>query len=58
MEYAKIIANIDHYIRIQVREAIEIEKHPLNINREEGWKLNKTLDIIINQIKNAKTTSS
>ena len=39
LEDAKVIASIDHYIRRQVREAIEIEKHPFNINRDDEWKL-------------------
>ena len=51
MEDVKVIANIDHYTRRRVREAIEIEKQPLNINRDDGWKLNRTWAPIINQIK-------
>ena len=35
MEDAKVIANNEHYTRRGVREAIEIEKHPLNINRDD-----------------------
>ena len=48
MENAEVIANIDHYTRRRVREAIEIEKHPLNLNQDDGWKLSKTWDPIIN----------
>ena len=58
MEDAKVITNIDHYTRRRVREVIEIEKHPLNINQDDRWKLSRTWDPIINQIKNSKTTSS
>ena len=36
---AKIIATEDHYNKICIREAIEIEKHPQNINRDDGLDL-------------------
>ena len=59
MEDTKVITNIDqnHYTRRRVREAIEIEKHPLNINWDDGWKLRRMLDPIINKIKNKTMTS-
>ena len=52
MEDAKVIVNFDHYTRRQVREAIEIEKHPFNINRDDRWKLSTAWAPIINKIKN------
>ena len=38
----------------RIREAIEIEKHPNNLNRDDGWKLSKSWAPIINRIKDAK----
>ena len=60
MEDTKVITNIDqnHYTRRRVREAIEIEKHPLNINQDDGWKLRRTWAPTINQLKNNKLTTS
>jgi hypothetical protein len=41
LENAKIIAKVDHYGKIKIMEALEIELHPNNLNRDEGWKLNE-----------------
>ena len=39
IEDAKIIATEDHYNKRRIREAIEIEKHPQNLNRDDGLAL-------------------
>ena len=54
LENAKVIINIEHYTMRRIREAIEIEKHPNNLNRDDGWKLSKSWAPIINRIKDAK----
>ena len=54
IEDAKVIARIDHYTKRHVIEAIEIKKHPKNINRDEGWKLSKSWTPIITLIKNSQ----
>ena len=54
IEDAKVIARIDHYMKRCVIEAIEIEKHPKNINRDDGWKLSKSWTPIMTLIKNSR----
>ena len=51
IEDAKVIVGVDHYTKRHVTEAIQIEKHPLNINRDDGWKLSKTWLPIISILK-------
>jgi hypothetical protein len=41
IENAKVLAKIEHYSKRKFREAIEIEKQPENINRDDGWTINK-----------------
>ena len=40
-ENTKVIAKIDNYRDRTIREAIEIIKHPNNINKEDGYRLSK-----------------
>lgn len=35
----RVLAKIDHYHHGKFREAIEIGKHPNNLNRDDGWKI-------------------
>ena len=44
IEDSKVIANVDHFHHRRLREAIEIERHAKNLNRDDGWKLSKELD--------------
>ena len=37
IEEAKVIARIDHFHHRKLREALEIEKRPVNLNRDDGW---------------------
>ena len=54
IEYAKVIAMEYHYNKRRIREAIEIEKHPQNINRHDGLDLcNSTLIQILRKSENS-----
>ena len=44
MKDAIPIANISNYRERIIREAIEIRKHPYNINREDGYRLSRIWD--------------
>lgn len=52
-----MIARVDHYTKRKVREAMEIEKHPTNINKDDGRILRKTWCPVINLIKNKHNTT-
>ena len=41
IEYAKVIARIDHFHHRKLREALEIEKRPVNLNRDDGWSISR-----------------
>lgn len=41
LEDTKIIANEKHYFKRKVREAIEIIKHPHNLNRDGGLEISR-----------------
>ena len=51
IEEAKIIALEEHYNKRCIREAIEIEKHPRNFNREDGLILCEAWKPIIHAIR-------
>ena len=55
IEETKLITREDHYKRRKIREAIEIEKFPLNMNRDDGLKLNECWRPIIHHLKNNNT---
>ena len=42
IEDSKVIAKVDHFHHRKLREAIEIERHAKNLNRDDGWKLSKS----------------
>ena len=47
----KQLARENHYFPRIIREAIEVKKHCNNFNREDGYKLSKTWDPVLNKIK-------
>jgi hypothetical protein len=50
LEDTKILAKENHYYKRRIREAIEIIKHPNNINRDGGLEVrNNWLPLIIQQ---------
>jgi hypothetical protein len=51
LEKSNIIAKIDHYTKRKIREAMEIEKHPANLNKDDGWRLRKSWCLVIDHIK-------
>ena len=55
IEETKLITIEEHYKRRKIREAIEIEKFPLNLNRDDGLKLNECWRPIIRHLKNTNT---
>ena len=46
------IANITSYFPRKYREAIEIQKHPNNLNRNNGCNINKIWKTILSVIEN------
>jgi hypothetical protein len=47
----KIIARMDHYGKIKIREAMEIKLNENNLNKDEGLKLIKTWKPILQKLK-------
>ena len=41
IEDAKVIARIDHFHHRKLREALEIEKRSINLNRDDGWSVRR-----------------
>jgi hypothetical protein len=48
----RILASAPYYSSHVIREALEIEKHPNNFNREDGYKLSQSWKPIIHRLKN------
>ena len=55
LEDAKIIAREDHYYRRKVREALEIKKHPENLNRDGGYEISDNWRPLLQQICSSRT---
>ena len=55
IEETKLITREEHYKRRKIREAIEIEKVTLNLNRDDGLKLNECWHLIIRHFKSNVT---
>ena len=41
-EEARVIARIDHFHHRKFREALEIENRLINLNRDDGWNINRS----------------
>jgi len=54
IEETKILAKIDHYHNRKFREAIEIEKQPNNLNRDDGWKISQNWIPTLANMNNSK----
>jgi hypothetical protein len=54
IEETKILARIDHYHNRKFREAIEIEKQPNNLNRDDGWKISQNWIPTLANMNNSK----
>lgn len=39
IEDSQVITRVDHFHHRKLWEVIEIEKHDINLNRDDGWKL-------------------
>ena len=52
IEETKLIAREEHCRRRKIREAIEIEEAPSNLNRDDGLKLNESWRPIIHRLRN------
>ena len=50
LENAKILSKEDNYFKRKLKEAITINYHPINLNRDDGWSINHSwcplLDIL------------
>jgi hypothetical protein len=50
-DQTKILASAPYYTSRIIREALEIEKHPDNFNREDGYKLSHSWKPIIHRLE-------
>ena len=41
IEDVEVIARIDHFHHRKLREALEIEKRSVNLNRDDGWSVSR-----------------
>jgi hypothetical protein len=57
LEDTKILAKEDHYYKRRLREALEIIKHPNNINRDGGLEVSRFWHPLINQLKEPHTSN-
>jgi hypothetical protein len=51
LEETKILAKENHYYKRRLREALEIIKHPNNINRDGGLEVSSFWQPLINQLR-------
>lgn len=51
---ARVLARVPHYFPRIIREAIEIEKQPNNINREDGFRLSKAWTPVVYPLRTRK----
>ena len=51
IEKAKFIATEDHYMRRRIREAVEIGKHPKNLNRDGGLVISEIWKPLIQKLR-------
>jgi hypothetical protein len=49
----KFLAKEDHYYKRRVREALEIIKHPKNMNEDGGLEISNFFHSLINQLKDS-----
>ena len=56
LENTNILSKEENYSRRKFREALEIIKHPQNLNRDKGWEINRSWIPLLhqNQNKNCK----
>jgi hypothetical protein len=52
LEDIKILAKEDHFLKRRIREAIEIIKHPNNLNRDNGLEINENWIPLIHHSSN------
>jgi hypothetical protein len=53
LEDTKILTKEDHYYKRHIKEAIEIIKHPNNMNRDGGLEVSSFWHPLINQLKDS-----
>ena len=55
-DQTKILARESHYYPRKIREAIEILKHPANLNRDSGWQLHHTWkSLVVKKVSSTPT---
>ena len=47
LEETKVVAREEHHFKRKIREAIEIIKHPSNLNRDGGWDISKNWNSLL-----------
>jgi len=56
LENASIVAREEHHHRRKIREALEMMKHPHNLNRDNGIKISSSWFPLIKEIKTTNTS--